>query len=73
MSKFNIEFCKQFSAEKLRAIYKDCTEKELNELILTVHGEKPAEPEKPKKKALKNERNYSGIERGWLSIEQSKG
>lgn len=53
MSKFNIEFCKQFSAEKLRAIYKDCTEKELNELILTVHGEKPAEPEKPKKSTKK--------------------
>ena len=53
MSKFNIEFCKQFSAEKLRAIYKDCTENELNELILKVHGEKPAEPDKPKKTTKK--------------------
>ena len=53
MSKFNIEFCKQFSAEKLRAIYKDCTESELNELILKVHGEKPAEHEKPKKATKK--------------------
>ena len=51
--KFNLEFCKQFSAEKLRAIYKDCTEKELNELILKVHGEKPAEPEKQKKSTKK--------------------
>ena len=53
MSKFNIEFCKRFSAEKLRAIYKDCTEKELNKLILTVHGEKLAEPEKSKKTTKK--------------------
>lgn len=53
LSRFDLEFCKQFSAEKLRAIYKDCTEKELNELILTVHGEKPAEPEKPKKSTKK--------------------
>ena len=53
MSKFNIEFCKSFSAEKLRAIYKDCTEKELSELILTVHGEKSTEPEKPKKTTKK--------------------
>ena len=53
MSKVNIEVWKQFSAEKLRAIYKDCTESELNELILKVHGEKPEDPEKPKKSTKK--------------------
>ena len=38
IEKFNIEYCKQFSPEKLRSIYRNESKEVLDALIEKVHG-----------------------------------